>query len=268
MQAIVLHRLKNPRSGAATNARASADLGVGYRHGALRRVPPRPQLTASDRIPMDPARIRDALAGANDALSDLMRETTPVIHARVARALLRRPESRGRDIRQDVADLTQEVFVALFNADGKALRAWDPTRGLSFANFVGLLAQRRVSSLLRTRQGALWNEELDPDAAGEEPATDTAPDADAGSRELLARLLEELESTLSARGMELFHRLYVAQEPVEDVCAQTGLSANAVHQWRRRLGQAARRALENLQKPGDAVDQARRLRREGTRSVR
>jgi len=217
---------------------------------------------------MDPARIRDALAGAEDALSDLLQETTPVIQARVARALLRRPESRGRDIRQDVADLTQEVFVALFNADGKALRAWDPARGLSFANFVGLLAQRRVSSLLRTKQGMPWNEELDPDAASEEPAGDPAPEADAGSRELLARLLEELEGMLSARGMELFHRLYVAQDPVEDVCAQTGLSPNAVHQWRRRLGQAARRALENLQDSVDAVGPARRLRRDRTRSVR
>jgi transposase-like protein len=47
--------------------------------------------------------------------------------------------------------------------------------------------------------------------------------------------------------MELFHRLYVAQEGVEEVCAHTGLSANAVHQWRRRLGQAAQKSLAELQ---------------------
>ncbi|HKU39869.1 MAG TPA: sigma-70 family RNA polymerase sigma factor [Polyangiales bacterium] len=217
---------------------------------------------------MDPTRIRDALAGVPDAVDDLMRAATPVIQARVARALLRRPESRGRDLRQDVADLTQDVFVALFNADGKALRAWDPERGLSFQNFVGLLAQRRVSSLLRTRQGAPWSEELRADGVHEEPANDIAPDADAGSRELLRRVLEELEASLSARGMELFHRLYVAQEPVEDVCEQTGLSANAVHQWRRRLGIAAREVLERLQReqrdsrpePVPALRVARRLR--------
>ncbi len=224
---------------------------------------------------MDPTRIRDALSGAEDALADLLRESTPVIQARVARALLRRPESRGRDIRQDVADLTQEVFVALFNSDGKALRAWDPGRGLSFANFVGLLAQRRVSSLLRTKHGTPWSEELDPDAASDEPTTEAAPDADAGNRELLSQLLEQLEASLSARGMELFHRLYVAQEPVEEVCAQTGLSPNAVHQWRRRLGQAARRALENLQHEGDdaspstgTLDPVRPLRRDRTRGMR
>ncbi|HKP56677.1 MAG TPA: sigma-70 family RNA polymerase sigma factor [Polyangiales bacterium] len=197
---------------------------------------------------MDPARIRDALAGAPDAVDELMRAATPVIQARVARALLRRPESRGRDLRQEIADFTQDVFVALFSADGKALRAWDPQRGLSFANFVGLLAQRRVSSMLRTRQGSPWSEELHADAAHEESTGQPAPDADAGSRELLRRVLEELEASLSARGMELFQRLYVAQESVEDVCEQTGLSANAVHQWRRRLGIAAREVLERLQR--------------------
>jgi RNA polymerase sigma factor (sigma-70 family) len=214
-------------------------LGVGFRQQ---------QLTASVRIHMNPARIRDALAGTPEAVDELMRAATPVIQARVARALLRRPESRGRDIRQDVADFTQDVFVALFSADGKALRAWDPQRGLSFANFVGLLAQRRVSSMLRTRQGSPWNEELHADDAHEDSTNQPAPDADAGSRELLRRVLEELEATLSARGMELFQRLYVAQEAVDDVCKQTGLSANAVHQWRRRLGIAAREVLERLQR--------------------
>src|SRR5262245_8316373 len=97
---------------------------------------------------MDPERIRAAIAGDAGAIAELLSAATPVVQARVARALLRRPETRGRDIHADVADLTQEVFVALFTADGKALKAWDPARGLSFANFVGLLAQRRVSSLL------------------------------------------------------------------------------------------------------------------------
>ena len=203
---------------------------------------------------MDPARIRDALAGSPDAIDDLMRAATPVIQARVARALLRRPEARGRDIRQEVADFTQDVFVTLFSSDAKALRAWDPQRGLSFANFVGLLAQRRVSSLLRARHGSRWHEELHTDSAHEASVAQPGPDADAGSRELLRRVLEELEATLSPRGMELFQRLYVAQDAVEDVCRQTGLSANAVHQWRRRLGIAARVVLERLQEEQRASD--------------
>jgi RNA polymerase sigma-70 factor (ECF subfamily) len=196
---------------------------------------------------MNPERIRAALAGEPDAVTELMREATPIVQARVARALLRRPEARGRDLHHEVKDLVQEVFVALFTADGKALRAWDPERGLSFANFIGLLAQRRVASVLRTRHGMPWSEELDPVAMNAAHTTSPPPEAAAGSRELLTRLLEHLEATLSARGMELFHRLYVAQEGVEEVCAHTGLSANAVHQWRRRLGQAAQKSLAELQ---------------------
>jgi RNA polymerase sigma-70 factor (ECF subfamily) len=188
---------------------------------------------------MDPERIRAAIAGDSSAITELVGAATPIVQARVARALLRRSDARGRDIQSDVADLTQEVFVALFTADGKALKAWDPARGLSFANFVGLLAQRRVSSLLRTRSAQVWTEELDPDAMNEVMGKTPLPDTVASERQLLSRLLERLQARLSARGMELFERLFVAQEPVEDVCVHMGLTANAVHQWRRRLGQAA-----------------------------
>jgi RNA polymerase sigma factor (sigma-70 family) len=194
---------------------------------------------------MNPERIRMAIAGDPGALTELLGIATPVVQARVARALLRRPDARGRDIRSDVADLTQEVFVALFTADGKALKAWDPARGLSFANFVGLLAQRRVSSLLRSRSHER-TESLDQEVANDVVAGSPLPEAVASSREILSQLLERLQAQLSARGMELFERLFVAQESVEEVCGHMGLTANAVHQWRRRLGQAAEAALREI----------------------
>lgn len=198
------------------------------------------------RAGMDPERIRKAIAGDANALTELLGIATPVVQARVARALLRRSDARSRDIRSDVADFTQEVFVALFTADGKALRSWDPARGLSLANFVGLLAQRRVSSILRTRSAQLRTESLDQDVANDVAEAAPLPEAIASSREILARLLERLQAQLSARGMELFERLFVAQESVEEVCAHMDLSANAVHQWRRRLGQAAEAALREI----------------------
>lgn len=199
-----------------------------------------------NRTRMDPERIRSAIAGDAGALTELLGIATPVVQARVARALLRRPDARGRDIQSDVADLTQDVFVALFTADGKALKAWDPARGLSFANFVGLLAQRRVSSVMRARTAHLHTEPIEQDAMNEVIGSAPLPDTVAISREILARLLERLQAQLSARGMELFQRLFVAQESVEEVCAHMDLSANAVHQWRRRLGQAAEAALREI----------------------
>jgi hypothetical protein len=58
-----------------------------------------------------------------------------VVQSRAARALSRyRP--RGRDTRQDVEDLVQEIYLALFEQDGRVLKSWDPDRGLSLRNFV------------------------------------------------------------------------------------------------------------------------------------
>ncbi len=60
------------------------------------------------------------------------------------------------------------------------------------------------------------------------------------SRELLEALLDRVRSKLSPRGLVLFWRLLVRQEPIETVCAETGLSADAVYAWRSRLGRVAR----------------------------
>jgi RNA polymerase sigma factor (sigma-70 family) len=196
------------------------------------------------------AMVHAALAGDAAAVRDTVDFMTPIVQARVARSLSRRSETRGRDISQDIADFTQEVFVALFTDDAKALRRWDPERGLSFANFVGLLAQHRVSSLLRKRARIPWAEDLD-DFEQQTPLNETVTrrgaESSLASRELLARLLVELESMLSPRGLDLFQRLYVHDQTVEEVCASTHLSPNAVHQWRRRVGQAARQVLERLE---------------------
>ncbi len=207
---------------------------------AMKQGAESPQLTVT--------RVRAALAGDADAVAQLVDTITPIVQARVARALLRRPHAR-RDVRQEVADLTQDVFVALFSDDAKALRAWDPARGLSLLNFVGLLAERRVASLMRIKHHAAWLQEAAADTIEEGPltaATD-APESLVMSRLTVEHLLEALRASLSPRGLELFYRLYVDEQSVEDVCAATGLNVGAVYQWKRRLGRAARTALAELQ---------------------
>ena len=196
---------------------------------------------------MSPERLRAAVSGDEAAVTQLLDVVLPVIQARVARALLRRAAGRGRAIEQEVADLTQEVFVALFADDAKALRGWDPERGLSLANFVGLLAERRAASLLRTKHRNPWSEEPQGDdlETGVIPEGQM-PDAQVGSRQLLERLLEELRGSLSPQGLELFYRLYVDEQAVAEICEQTGLSTDAVYKWRSRLRQAARAAMASF----------------------
>jgi DNA-directed RNA polymerase specialized sigma24 family protein len=220
-----------------------APLGCKFDTRAPRRM------TKQGSADLDPAAVRAALAGDAGAVQRLIETLSPVVQARVARTLLRRPESRMRDVRQDVADLTQEVFVALFADDAKALKAWDPNLGLSLVNFVGLLAQRRAASILRVKRRMPWQEESAGDDLPVEPPAHAQREADAqiGSRDLLQRLFDRLQVSLSPRGLELFYRLYVDEQAIEDVCAQTGMNAAAVYQWKSRLGKAARDALEELQ---------------------
>ena len=108
---------------------------------------------------------------------------TPVIQARVARTLLahRSRLAGGRDVRQEVEDLSQDVFLALFDRDGHVLRSWEPERGLSLENFVGLVAERQVLSFLRSagaipgRRTLSLAEELEPE--NQEPARRRSPPA-------------------------------------------------------------------------------------------
>jgi len=177
-----------------------------------------------------------ALAGDAVATRSLVQKLLPIVQARVARTLVRRRGGSGRDVRQEVEDLAQEVFAALFENEGKILRAWNPERGLSLASFCGLVAEREAASILRSGRRSPWTEaatELDE----LERELDHVKGADAvlSSKEQLARLVERLRESLSPRGLELFHRLVVEEESVESVCQTTGMTADAVYAWRSRI---------------------------------
>jgi DNA-directed RNA polymerase specialized sigma24 family protein len=183
-----------------------------------------------------------ALAGDAAATRELVALLIPVVQARVARTLLRRRAGSGRDARQEVEDLAQDVFIALFADGGKVLRAWDVSRGLSLASFCGLIAEREAASILRSGRRSPWTEaatELDD----LEKSLAEVPDVEVrvSSREQLVRLLDRLRESLSPRGLELFHRLVIEEESVEAVCASTGMTSDAVYAWKSRIGKVVRK---------------------------
>jgi DNA-directed RNA polymerase specialized sigma24 family protein len=199
------------------------------------------------------ALVAKAISGDADASRTLVRDLAPIIQARVARALVRRRGGSGRDVRQEVEDITQEIFVALFSDEGRVLRAWDPARGLSLANFVGLVAEREAASILRSGRRSPWTDS--PSEMQEiEDAAPPAPalEASLASRELLGRLVERVRESLSPRGLELFFRLIVDEEPVESVCATTQMTPDAVYAWRSRLAKLVRTLATELSDPASA----------------
>lgn len=190
--------------------------------------------------------IQSALAGDEPALARLVRKLTPVIQSRVARSLLLRRTGRaaGRDIRQEVEDLTQDIFLLLFADGGKVLRSWQPERGLSLANFVGLVAERQTVSILRSGKRSPWKEDPALPEDLDRAASESGPEEIAASREQLKLLLQRLTEELTPLGRHLFDLLFLRELPFEEVTRQTGMSPDAVYAWRSRLRRLARRLLD------------------------
>ena len=192
--------------------------------------------------------VRRALAGDEPAQTRLVRRLTPVIQSRVARGLLlrRTGTASGRNIRQEVEDLTQDIFLVLFADDGKVLRSWQPERGLSLVNFVGLVAERQTASILRNGKRSPWKEDPTLPEDLEQAAPESGPEEITASREELNLLLHGLTVELSPLGRHLFDLLFLRELPAEEVVQRTGMSPDAVYKWRSRLRRLAGRLLDEM----------------------
>jgi RNA polymerase sigma-70 factor (ECF subfamily) len=204
-----------------------------------------------------------AIARDRRAIDALVAMLAPVVHVRVARTLERSARCGRRDVRQDVEDLVQEVFSALFANGGRVLQAWDPERGASLINFVGLVAEHHVASILRSSRRQPWGREI---ASSDtlEIASPVSPEGPVASRQLFARVLDRLRGEVSPRGLELFYALVVHEEPLDAVCARFAMSADSVYAWRSRLLKRARAILVELNEPPSS----RRAREISSRAAR
>ena len=190
---------------------------------------------------LTPLELQRALQGDRAAVRTVVDALTPTIQARVARTLIRRrPLGPARDIHQEVEDLCQQVFVALFADGARPLRAWNPGRGLPLASFVGLIAEHEVNSVLRSQRRNPWTDDPTEAEQLDGPTNEGGPERTAASREVLQKVLTRLRETLSDRGMQMFYWLYVDGRTVEDICQMADMKPDAVYAWRSRLGKQAR----------------------------
>lgn len=95
--------------------------------------------------------------------------------------------------------MTNEVFAALFQAGGKALRAWDPARGRTLESFVSLLARHQALSILRSGKTSPWPDEPTDDEQLETLCrTSMSAEEIVSSREELHLLLDRAGATAMA----------------------------------------------------------------------
>lgn len=202
--------------------------------------------------------LKRALRGRQSELADFVDLSTPIIQSRVAVALKRRAyQAGGRQIRQEVEDLTQEVFVSLFAQGARVLRSWQPEKGLSLESFISLVADRQVASILRTGKRNPWTEDptmrddLERHAqrtvsAGRGALVTSAihgegPEGRVASSELLRKIIGRLRENLSPLGFHLFNLICVEERTVTEVCEEMDMSVDAVYVWRGRLVRLARK---------------------------
>jgi DNA-directed RNA polymerase specialized sigma24 family protein len=180
--------------------------------------------------------VRAAVAREPEAVRALVARLTPEVQNAVASSLLRGRIDPGTPIRQEVEDLTQEVFLALFDRQGVTLLRWDPDGGMSLNGFVRLAARRLVISILRSRPRNPFQLKLmEPADFDDRVDAERPADGELMSRQSLRRLMEELGRRVSPQGLDMFCRLFAWQQSVEVVCQETGLKIEAVYQWRSRL---------------------------------
>ncbi len=200
--------------------------------------------------PVDPAEqlVQRALEGDRTAVRALVDRVGPVIQARVARVASRGRSRQGEHLRQIVADLTQEAFVSLFQDQGRVLRGWTPSRGLSLEAYVGMVAEHQAISFLRSGRRSGWREdatgdqELELSAGGHSGVHERVY-----ARQTLVRLLDRMREVLTPKGLSLFEMLVVEERSVTEVCEAMSMSPDAVYAWRSRLAKTAATLLAEIE---------------------
>jgi len=80
-------------------------------------------------LKLDLALVDRLLAGDRKAVAPFVEALTPIFQHEVGRLLYRQGRSQGRDIRQEVEEQVQELFVGLVQDDWRSCAAGDPTAG-------------------------------------------------------------------------------------------------------------------------------------------
>ena len=176
-----------------------------------------------------------ALAGDATAGRALADRLMPVIQGRVCRRLVQRGHLRP----EEADDVAQEIWLVLIRKGGRNLRGFDPNRGSSLENYVGMIADREAGNYRRRsltlRRGG---DQIRVDASGEEeePATsELGPEDRLITDEIVAALKAHLEEQLSARGRLIFQLLHADGHPPAEVAHAMGVKIQVIYNWQHRI---------------------------------
>ena len=107
----------------------------------------------------------------------------------------------------------------------------------------------QAGAILRSKRRSPFTDEPTEGAALERRSgAARSVEREVGARDLLRALLARLEEELSPLGAQIFDLVWRQQKSTEQVCAELGMSKDAVHAWRSRIMKKARALRAELER--------------------
>jgi RNA polymerase sigma factor (sigma-70 family) len=196
--------------------------------------------------PSDTELLAACIAGDRQAWQAFVRQYTRYVYYLIQLTGRRFGVTLGED---ELADLHNDLFLALLEDDRRRLRTFDGRNGCSVRSWVRVITIRRTLDHLRRRR---IHVPLDEPAAAEGPRVPTpADDAPDPLERLLARddasrgeRLATLAADLAPADRLLLELIYVRKLPPETIAATLNTSRGAVYTRKTRLIQRLRALAE------------------------
>jgi len=151
----------------------------------------------------------------------------------------------GRPSRkEEIEDMSQEVFLALFDQDARKLRQYQGRNGCSLASWIRVVANRLTIDRLR-KEGRTISLD-DPGNAEATKIRDTRPDAAPGpepqvEEAMRAARVREMIDDLQPKDRMFVRLFYFKGLPIEEVAQALDITTNAAYVRKMRLHEKLRR---------------------------
>jgi len=151
----------------------------------------------------------------------------------------------GRPSRkEEIEDMSQEVFLALFDQDARKLRQYQGRNGCSLASWIRVVANRLTIDRLR-KEGRTISLD-DPGNAEATKIRETRPDTAPGpepqvEEAMRASRVREMIEDLPPKDRMFVQLFYFKGLPIEEVAQTIGITTNAAYVRKMRLHEKLRR---------------------------
>ncbi|MBU6280640.1 sigma-70 family RNA polymerase sigma factor [bacterium] len=151
----------------------------------------------------------------------------------------------GRPSRkEEIEDMSQEVFLALFDQDARKLRQYQGRNGCSLASWIRVVANRLTIDRLR-KEGRTISLD-DPGNAEATKIRETRPDGTPGpepqvEEAMRAARVREMIEDLPSKDRLFVQLFYFQGLPIEEVAQNLSITTNAAYVRKMRLHEKLRR---------------------------